>query len=269
MRLKRESCRWTNGSSLKADDKVPGSGILTSHFSPGTTISLRDAIHLMIVFSDNTATNLVLDKLGLPATNEFMESLGCGETRINSKVFRRDTSIAPERSKKFGLGSTSARDMVKLCELLYGRKLVSEKACEQMLEHMFACDDKLKVPRSLPDGHARGPQDRLGERLADRRGHHGNAGRADRLLHSHDEQQGPDAGPNDNEGDLFCAEIGSAMYQYFNSDGAAPVAPVARVLQWARKATWSSRCSGRSTRGSSPRRASASTAISVRKPKKP
>ncbi len=55
---------------LKKDDKVPGSGILTSHFSPGTTISLRDAIHLMIVYSDNTATNLVLDKLGLPATNE-------------------------------------------------------------------------------------------------------------------------------------------------------------------------------------------------------
>ena len=55
---------------LKKDDKVPGSGMLTSHFSPGTTISLRDAIHLMIVYSDNTATNLVLDKLGLPATNE-------------------------------------------------------------------------------------------------------------------------------------------------------------------------------------------------------
>ncbi len=100
---------------LKKDDQVPGSGILTSHFSPGTKISLRDAIHLMIVYSDNTATNLVLDKLGLPATNECMERLGCPETQINSKVFRRDTSIAPERSKKFGLGSTTARDMVKLC----------------------------------------------------------------------------------------------------------------------------------------------------------
>ena len=73
---------------LKKDDQVPGSGILTSHFSPGTKISLRDAIHLMIVYSDNTATNLVLDKLGLPATNECMERLGCPETKINSKVFR-------------------------------------------------------------------------------------------------------------------------------------------------------------------------------------
>ena len=192
---------------LKADDKVPGSGVLTSHFSPGTTISLRDAIHLMIVYSDNTATNLVLDKLGLPATNEVMESLGCGDTRINSKVFRRDTSIAPERSTKFGLGSTSARDMVKLCQLLYERKLVSEKACEQMLEHMFACDDKLKVPRSLPTG----------TRVAHKTGSV-NASRTDAGIM--ETPSGPiafcilttnnkdETWTNDNEGDLFCAEIG-------------------------------------------------------------
>jgi beta-lactamase class A len=55
---------------LKKEDQVQGSGILTSHFSPGTRISLRDAIHLMIVYSDNTATNLVLHQHGLSATNE-------------------------------------------------------------------------------------------------------------------------------------------------------------------------------------------------------
>ena len=53
-----------------------GSGILTAHFSAGTTISLRDAIHLMIVYSDNTATNLVLDRIGLKSTARLMESLG-------------------------------------------------------------------------------------------------------------------------------------------------------------------------------------------------
>src|SRR6478752_4623114 len=67
---------------LKKADQVPGSGILTSHFSPGAKISLRDAIRLMIVYSDNTATNLVLDKLGLPPTNECMERLDCPNTRI-------------------------------------------------------------------------------------------------------------------------------------------------------------------------------------------
>jgi D-alanyl-D-alanine carboxypeptidase (penicillin-binding protein 5/6) len=215
---------------LQADDKVPGSGVLTSHFSSGTTISLRDAIHLMMVFSDNTATNLVLDKLGLPATNDLMKSFGCDETRINAKVYRRDTSIAPERSAKYGLGSTTARDMITLSQLLYERKLVSEKASEQMLEHLFACDDKLKVPRLIP----------AGTRVAHKTGSV-NASRTDAGVM--ETPSGPiafcilttnnkdESWTNDNEGDLFCAEIGSAVYQYFNSEGAAPVAPVARVLQ--------------------------------------
>src|SRR3954469_15589782 len=86
---------------LKKADQVPGSGVLTAHFSPGTKISLRDAIHLMMVYSDNTATNLVLDKLGIAPTNEYMKSFGCPETRINSKVFRGDTSIDKERSKEY------------------------------------------------------------------------------------------------------------------------------------------------------------------------
>ena len=95
--------------TLQEDDKVPGSGILTPHFSPGAQISLRDAIQLMMAYSDNTATNLVIDQVGLPVTAQLMESLGCPETKLHSKVFRRDTSIFPERSKKYGLGSTPAR----------------------------------------------------------------------------------------------------------------------------------------------------------------
>src|SRR5438876_286279 len=49
--------------TLRKEDKVQGSGILTNHFSDGVTIPLRDAVRLMIAFSDNTATNLVLDKI--------------------------------------------------------------------------------------------------------------------------------------------------------------------------------------------------------------
>jgi D-alanyl-D-alanine carboxypeptidase (penicillin-binding protein 5/6) len=213
--------------TLKKEDQVPGSGILTSHFSPGAEISLRDAIHLMIVYSDNTATNLVLDKLGIPTTNELMKKLECPETRINSKVFRRDTSIDKERSQQFGLGSTTARDMVKLCEQLYEKKLVSEKASEQMLKHMFACDDKLKVPRLLPEG----------TRVAHKTGSV-NSSRTDAgiiessagpiayciLTDKNKDQRWKD----DNEGDLLCSKIGSAAFRYFNpeSKGAAP-APVA------------------------------------------
>ena len=80
---------------LKQEDQVPGSGILTSHFSPGMKLSVRDAARLMMVYSDNTATNLVIDQVGLPATAAMMERVGCPNTKLHSKVFKRETSIFP------------------------------------------------------------------------------------------------------------------------------------------------------------------------------
>jgi D-alanyl-D-alanine carboxypeptidase (penicillin-binding protein 5/6) len=136
--------------TLREADKVPGSGILTPHFSPGATISLRDAIQLMIVYSDNTATNLVADQVGLAATAKLMEDLDCPDTKLHSKVYRRDTSIFPQRSKDFGLGSTSAADMVKLLKLLNSGDLVSPPASEQMMEHLYACADDRMCKRNLP-----------------------------------------------------------------------------------------------------------------------
>ena len=138
--------------TLKKGDKVPGSGILTAHFSEGATFPLVDAIHLMIVYSDNTATNLVLDEIGIPSTAQTMEKMGYPNTKAHSKIFRRDTSAFPERSKQFGIGSTTAGEMVRLCEALYKKELVSPEASAAMFKHMEACDDKDKFSRFLPPG---------------------------------------------------------------------------------------------------------------------
>ena len=83
---------------LTSDDTVPGSGLLRKYFTTGSRLSLRDAVRLMIAVSDNTATNLVLDHIGLKSTNRTMARLGHPNTRIHAKVFRRDTSIA-ERAR--------------------------------------------------------------------------------------------------------------------------------------------------------------------------
>ena len=107
----------TDQVTFKDEDKTPGSGILSTHFSSGATFTLRDAIRLMIAYSDNTATNLVLAKIGLPATNEQMEKLGLPNTKVHAFVFRPNSSIAPERSKQFGLGSTTANEMIRLVEM--------------------------------------------------------------------------------------------------------------------------------------------------------
>ena len=58
---------------LRERDKVPGSGVLTDHFSSGIELPLRDYIRLMMRFSDNTATNVVIDQIGLEATARRME----------------------------------------------------------------------------------------------------------------------------------------------------------------------------------------------------
>ncbi len=150
---KEEKVKLDTTLTLKKDDKVPGSGILTSHFSDGATFPLRDAVRLMIVFSDNTATNMVLDQIGIPSTNKRMASLELKNTKINAKVFRGSTtSIDPAATKKYGLGSTTAREMVQLLELIEGGKVVSPDACKEMLTHLKACDDKEKMTRFLPAG---------------------------------------------------------------------------------------------------------------------
>jgi beta-lactamase class A len=149
---KEEKVKLDTKLTLTKGDKVQGSGVLTYHFSDGATFPLKDAVRLMIVFSDNTATNMVLDQIGLPATNKRMAELGFKNTKINAKVFRADTRLDQEFGKKFGLGSTTAHDMVGLLELIDQGKVVSPEACKEMIGHLKACDDKEKMTRLLPAG---------------------------------------------------------------------------------------------------------------------
>lgn len=141
----------TKTLTLAPGDKVQGSGVLTYHFSVGATFPLRDAIRLMIAYSDNTATNMVLDQVGLKAVNARMEALGLPNTKINAKVFRADTRLDPSRVK-YGLGSTTARESVRLLELIHIGKAATADSCLAMIGHLKACEDKEKLPRFLPAG---------------------------------------------------------------------------------------------------------------------
>jgi beta-lactamase class A len=143
--------KLTERVALRAADKVPGSGILTEHFSEGVEFSLRDAARLMIAFSDNTATNLVLESVGIKSVNRRMETWGFPNTRIHAKVYRGSTtSIDPERTRRYGLGSTTAREMIGLLEQVQ----VSDRCrpfCKQaILNHLAKNTDKDKFKRLLP-----------------------------------------------------------------------------------------------------------------------
>ncbi len=210
--------------TLKDEDKVPGSGILTTHFSAGTVVSLRDAIRLMIAYSDNTATNLVVDQIGLPATAALMGQLGLPNTRLHSQVYRRDTSIFPERSQQFGLGSTTAAEMLDLYERLSAGQLVNAAACEEMLAHLHACEDEKRFRRFLPKAkiaHKTGAVDAV----------RCDAGIIDSpsgpfivcVLTSDNTDR---SWGNENAAELLCARVAEAAYQHFNPPPAPKPAAV-------------------------------------------
>jgi D-alanyl-D-alanine carboxypeptidase (penicillin-binding protein 5/6) len=200
---------------LREEDKVPGSGILTDHFASGTVLSLETAAHLMITYSDNTATNLVLEHVGLANVGKTMTELGIPETQVHSKVFRRDTSIAVERSKKYGLGSTTASDMLTLLEQLHARKLVSESASKRMLDHLLSCDDKTKLLRFLPKDvkgyHKTGA---VNESRTDAGLFHTPSGWIAMVcLTSENEDK---SWGDENAAEILCGRIAEATYEYFH-----------------------------------------------------
>jgi beta-lactamase class A len=201
--------------TLKKEDKVGGSGVLNYHFSDGTRFKLRDAVRLMMAFSDNTATNLVLDAVGIGATAATMEKMGYPNTKIHSKVFRRDTSVFPERSKQYGLGSTTADEMIRLCEAVYRKEVVSPSACDEMLEHLRACEDRDKLPKLLPPGTK--VAFKTGS-LADTRTAAGiiecPGGPVAVCVLSYDNAD--KRWVPDNAGNVLCAEVARAVYDHFD-----------------------------------------------------
>ena len=114
-------------------DKVPGSGVL-QFFHDGIDITVRDAAWFMITVSDNTATNLLLDKVGIRTVWSTMERLGLPRTKVHSKSFLRSTSVAMDSSVKYGLGVTTPNEMARLFELLARGAAVSPAADSAMLE---------------------------------------------------------------------------------------------------------------------------------------
>jgi beta-lactamase class A len=116
-------------------DKVPGSGQL-QNLHDGIEITVADAAWLMMTISDNTATNLVLDKVPIRRVWEKMEALELRNTKIHSKSFLRITSVAMDSSAKYGLGVTTPNEMARLFELLATGRAVNARADSVMLSIM-------------------------------------------------------------------------------------------------------------------------------------
>lgn len=133
-RVAEGKAKWSDELLLTEEKKVSGSGILRE-FGGGLKLTLRDAAHLMIVVSDNTATNLILDLLTAEAVNARMDSYGLKKTRALRKVGGGSPSKAGEdpENRRFGLGVSTPREMVMLIERIERGEAVSAEASKEMI----------------------------------------------------------------------------------------------------------------------------------------
>lgn len=114
-------------------DQVPGSGVV-QFLHNGTILTVHDATWLMCTISDNTATNLLLDRIIIRRVWAKMDSLGLQHTRVHSKSFLRNSSVAMDSSAKYGLGVTTPNEMAHLFELMARGKAVNPAADSSMLD---------------------------------------------------------------------------------------------------------------------------------------
>ena len=151
-RVAEGKIKWNEEVVLTKEKRVSGSGILTE-LSDGLRLTMRDAVKLMMILSDNTATNLVLDVLTTDAVNARMESLGFKNIKIMRRVGSGGESVAgkdPE-NKKYGLGMSTPREMVLVMEKLERGEIVSPAVSKEMIDLMKREQGRNAIGRSLWD----------------------------------------------------------------------------------------------------------------------
>lgn len=142
-------------------DKVGGAGELQYLRTP-LTLRLWDVAWFMSTWSDNTATNLILDRIKIRRVWQKMEALGLPHTKVHSGSMTRIASVAPDSSAKYGLGVTTPNEMAKLFTLLAQGKAVSASADSTMLDILAHNRDDSKLERftyGVPLAHKTGDVD--------------------------------------------------------------------------------------------------------------
>ena len=111
---------------LGPEDQVTGSGVL-QHMSPGIRLPVRDLVTLMIVVSDNAATNMLIDRVGVDAVNATMAALGLRRTILFNKL-----QVVPVDRR--GANVSTAADMTLLLRRVARGEVVSYEACRRMVD---------------------------------------------------------------------------------------------------------------------------------------
>lgn len=128
---------------VRAEDRIEYS--ILSMLDDENTYSLRDVVTLMIVQSDNTATNILIDIAGMDNINTFINQIGLNNTILQ----RRMLDFTAKQAGRDNL--TSAGDMAIFLELLYNGKIVNNYYSTLMLDILRLQLDRTMMYMNIPD----------------------------------------------------------------------------------------------------------------------
>jgi len=129
---------------LHAADKVPGSGVLRA-MDDGLALTLHDLAHLMIAISDNSASNMLIEAVGLEAVNAALRDLGAHDSVQGRKFYGR--AALPGEPENL----TTARDLARLLVAILGNQAASAASCEAMLGYLRGQSHLDRLARRLPE----------------------------------------------------------------------------------------------------------------------
>lgn len=130
--------------TVQSSDLVADSDIMGG-LTPGVTrITNRDLATMMVAVSDNSATNVLIDRLGMKNIDDLMVSLGLSHTLLRRKMM--DVKAASEGRENV----STPREMMTLLEDIYRGKVLNKEMTEDFLK-MLSTHKESFLPRSLPD----------------------------------------------------------------------------------------------------------------------
>lgn len=139
--VRRGTVRLDDAIVLRKEDKVGGCGVL-QELHAGLQITLLDAINLMIVISDNTGTNLVMDAVGRETVNQYMVDKGCKGCRLEAHLMK------PKPGGPYN--TITAGDIALLIKGLAERTIENPGDCDTMVDIMKRQQYNHKMPKYLP-----------------------------------------------------------------------------------------------------------------------
>jgi len=137
--------KLTDLYTVQSSDLVPDSDIMNG-LTPGVTrITLRDLATMMVAVSDNAATNVLIDKLGMQNVNAMLDSLSLAHTRLRRKM------MDLEAAKQGRENISTPREMMTLLDTIYHGKLLNKESTEDFFK-MLSTNKSSFIPRELPAG---------------------------------------------------------------------------------------------------------------------